>query len=91
MTKYSKVEQTLQELTSSLWDRMRFYKMRIATDARLACSAYNSQLQPELIQDYNDPYRIEWIDTAAAHVLVGEKVIQLPPRDAIPDTIRHCA
>lgn len=56
---------------------MRFYKMRIATDATQTCSAYNDQLKPELIQDYNDPYRVEWIDDPqGAEVLVGEKVIQ---------------
>lgn len=64
----------MASITVSLRDRMRFYKLRVTPNAAHIASTFNEQFKPELIQDYNDPYRVDWIRDDSEDVLVGEKV-----------------
>lgn len=61
-------------ITVSLRDRMRFYKLRVVPNAANLASTFNDQFKPEIIQEYNDPYRAEWIQDSKEDTLVGEKV-----------------
>lgn len=69
-------DEKIAEVTISLRDRMRFYKLRVTPNAANVASTFNEQFQPEIIAEHNDPYQLEWIKDGA-DVLVGEKV-QLP-------------
>ncbi|KAF8202322.1 actin-related protein [Pholiota molesta] len=60
----------LSSITVSLRDRMRFYKLRIA-------STFNEQFKPERIPEHND-YQTEWIDASCPdEILVGEKALRI--------------
>lgn len=66
-------------ITVSLRDRMRFYKLRVTPNAANIASTFNGQFKPEIIQEYNDPFRVDWITEPAENdeVFVGEKVMAL--------------
>ncbi|KAG6866577.1 hypothetical protein C0991_002062 [Blastosporella zonata] len=49
-------------ITVSLRDRMRFYKLRVTPNATGIASSFNDQFKPEIISDYNDPFRVEWTE-----------------------------
>ncbi|KAJ6591498.1 hypothetical protein DFH09DRAFT_1259152 [Mycena vulgaris] len=69
-------DEKIAEVTISLRDRMRFYKLRVTPNAANVASTFNEQFQPEIIAEHNDPYQLEWI-TDGADVLVGEKALRL--------------
>ena len=57
---------------------MRFYKLRVTTNAPTAASTFNDQFKPETIPEYNDPFRVDWITSAPDNdCLVGDKVRHL--------------
>ena len=56
---------------------MRFYKLRVTSNAANIASTFNEPFKPEIIAEHNDPYRVDWIDSSIdGDVLVGEKVRQ---------------
>jgi len=67
----------LQAIAVSLRDRMRFYKLRVTPNAAAIASTFNGQFQPEIIQEINDPFRIEWLSGDAGDCLVGEQASTL--------------
>jgi len=67
-------EVKIDSLVTSFRERMRFYKLRVTQNAASVASAFNESFKPEIIPDYSDPYRIDWITEANEEVLVGEKV-----------------
>ncbi|KAJ7890459.1 hypothetical protein B0H14DRAFT_2336137 [Mycena olivaceomarginata] len=69
-------DEKIAEVTISLRDRMRFYKLRVTPHAANVASTFNEQFQPEIIAEHNDPYQLEWIKEGA-DVLVGEKALRL--------------
>ncbi|KAJ7247608.1 hypothetical protein B0H12DRAFT_1124689 [Mycena haematopus] len=69
-------DEKIAEVTISLRDRMRFYKLRVTPNAANVASTFNEQFQPEIIAEHNDPYQLEWIKDGA-DVLVGEKALRL--------------
>lgn len=53
---------------------MRFYKLRVTPNATRIASTFNGQFKPEIIAEYNDPYRVEWLDeTCNEDVLIGDQ------------------
>ena len=57
-------------------DRMRFYKLRVTTNAPSIASTFNEQFKPEIIPEANDPFRIDWITAPTDEdFIVGEKVV----------------
>jgi hypothetical protein len=53
---------------------MRFYKLRVTPNATRIASTFNEQFKPEIIAEYNDPYRVEWLDdTCDEDVLIGDQ------------------
>ncbi|KAF7308844.1 Actin-related protein 8 [Mycena kentingensis (nom. inval.)] len=66
----------IEEITSSLRDRMRFYQLRVTANADSVAGTFNSQFEPEVIPEHNDPYQVEWIKEGP-DVLVGEKALRL--------------
>jgi hypothetical protein len=54
---------------------MRFYKLRVTPNATEVASKFNEQFKPEIIQEFNDPFRIDWIleTPADQDILVGDK------------------
>ncbi|KAJ6518873.1 hypothetical protein C8R45DRAFT_949593 [Mycena sanguinolenta] len=69
-------DEKIAEVTISLRDRMRFYKLRVTPNAANVASTFNEQFQPEIIAEHNDPYQLEWIKDGA-DVLVGERALRL--------------
>ncbi len=68
-------ERKLAETTSSLRERMRFYKLRVTPNAAHVATTFNQSFQPEIIPGHNDSYQLEWIDQSCKEdVLIGEKV-----------------
>ena len=54
---------------------MRFYKLRVTTNAAAVASQFNEQFRPETIPEANDPFRVDWIAAPTEDAyLVGEKV-----------------
>ena len=59
---------------------MRFYKLRVTPNATRIASTFNEQFKPEIIAEYNDPYRVEWLDhTCCEDVLIGDQVSEDTP------------
>ncbi|KAK7025245.1 actin-related protein 8 [Favolaschia claudopus] len=69
-------DEKMTEVTISLRDRMRFYKLRVTPNAANVASTFNEQFQPEIIPEHNDPFQLEWIKDGA-DVLIGEKALRL--------------
>ncbi|KAI0692449.1 actin-like ATPase domain-containing protein [Cytidiella melzeri] len=66
----------------SLRDRMRFYKLRVTTNAANIASTFNEQFTPEAIPGMNDPFRVEWLSSTDDEYLVGEKALRLSDPEA---------
>lgn len=58
----------------SLRDRMRFYKLRVTTNAANIATTFNEQFKPETIPETNDPFRVDWVSSSDEEYIVGEKV-----------------
>lgn len=53
---------------------MRFYKLRVTTNAPNTASIFNEQFKPEAIPEVNDPFRVDWITSSTdEESLVGDK------------------
>ncbi|KAF8347832.1 hypothetical protein F5887DRAFT_1258760 [Amanita rubescens] len=70
-------EEKHASLTSSLRDRMRFYKHRVTPNATSIARTFNEQFKPEIIPEHNDPYRVDWLDSCQENVLIGEKALRV--------------
>ncbi|KIY65039.1 actin-like ATPase domain-containing protein [Cylindrobasidium torrendii FP15055 ss-10] len=71
-------EQHLAEITVSLHERMRFYKMRVVPNALTACVTFNQSVKPEVIATHNDAFQLEWIDEKSEEtVLAGAKALRV--------------
>lgn len=67
-------ETKIAAITVSLRDRMRFYKLRVTSNANQIASTFNEQFKPEIIQEYNDPFRVDWIQKPTEdEYFIGEK------------------
>ena len=53
---------------------MRFYKLRVTTNAANIATTFNEQFTPETIPETNDPFRVDWVNSANDEYIVGEKV-----------------
>lgn len=53
---------------------MRFYKLRVTPNAANIASTFNEQFKPEIISEFNDPFRVDWITSPSEEFFVGEKV-----------------
>ena len=53
---------------------MRFYKLRVGTNAANIAKTFNEQFKPEAIPEVNDPFRVDWITSSSEEFIVGEKV-----------------
>ncbi|KAJ7623175.1 hypothetical protein FB45DRAFT_924792 [Roridomyces roridus] len=80
-------DEKLAEVTISLRDRMRFYKLRVTANAANVASTFNEQFQPETIAEHNDPYQLEWIQDGS-DVLVGDKALRLADPQASGYAVR---
>ncbi|KAJ3786868.1 hypothetical protein GGU10DRAFT_350434 [Lentinula aff. detonsa] len=71
-------EEKIAAITTSLRDRMRFYKLRVTPNAGNIASTFNEPFKPEIIAEHNDPYRVDWISSSTDdEVLVGDKALRL--------------
>ncbi|EKM50060.1 uncharacterized protein PHACADRAFT_264564 [Phanerochaete carnosa HHB-10118-sp] len=62
----------------SLRDRMRFYKLRVTTNAAATASQFNEQFKPETIPEANDPFRVDWIKAPSDEAyVVGDAALRL--------------
>ncbi|KIM90506.1 hypothetical protein PILCRDRAFT_812253 [Piloderma croceum F 1598] len=77
-------------ITVSLRDRMRFYKLKVTPNAANIASTFNEPFMPEIIQEYNDPFSVDWITDLPENdeVLVGEKVLRLADPHLLNYTVR---
>lgn len=54
---------------------MRFYKLRVTTNAAAVASQFNEQFRPETIPEANDPFRVDWITAPIQDAyVVGDRV-----------------
>ena len=56
---------------------MRFYKLRVTTNAASIATTFNEQFKPEIIPEVNDPYHVDWIYTSDEPYLVGDAALRL--------------
>ena len=83
-TKYTpnpvQIDDTLEEkigaIRSEIKNRMKHFKIRHQLNSSTQAVQYNSAVQPEIMQEINDPFRIEWTDTSDRkdEFFVGEHV-----------------
>ena len=67
---------------------MRFYKLRVTTNAAGIATTFNEQFKPEVIPEVNDPYHIDWISSTDEPCLVGEKALHLADPEKMGYVIR---
>ncbi|KAJ2802452.1 actin-like protein arp8 [Coemansia helicoidea] len=79
----SAVDATLNMLRTALKQHQRLSKRKVAPNARSQVLSYNRQSKPEVIQDHNDPFRIEWVRAAevTSDRVVGEEALRLDSAD----------
>ncbi|KAG5724906.1 putative actin-related protein 8 [Termitomyces sp. T112] len=71
-------DEKISAITISLRDRMKFYKLRVTHNATTIASTFNEQFKPEIIAEYNDPFRVEWTEKVSDEdVYFGEKALRL--------------
>jgi actin-related protein 8 len=69
------MDKRIASIVVSLRDRMRFYKLDVIKNAAAGCIRFNSKSEPELLDEENDPYRIQWVTTPPTNeTVVGERV-----------------
>ncbi|KAG8741308.1 actin-like protein arp8 [Ceratobasidium sp. 414] len=75
-------------IRSSLLARMKFYKLQVLPTASAEAARFNVNYKPTTIADHNDPYRVEWLGSAANPItteeyFIGEKALSFgDPEDA---------
>jgi actin-related protein 8 len=70
-------ETKIAAITVSLRERMRFYKLRVTPNSAGIASTFNEQFKPEIIQEYNDPFRVDWLYEPSDDFIIGENVLRL--------------
>ena len=56
---------------------MRFYKLRVTSNAAGIATTFNEQFRPEIIPEVNDPYQVDWVSSTEDEYVVGEKALRL--------------
>ncbi|KAG6821198.1 hypothetical protein H0H93_004018 [Arthromyces matolae] len=72
-------DEKIAAVTVSLRDRMKFYKLRVTHNSTAIATTFNEQFKPEIIAEYNDPFRVEWT----------EKALQIADPQAAGYTLRY--
>ena len=67
---------------------MRFYKLRVTTNACSIATTFNEQFKPEIIPEVNDPYHVDWIRSSDEPYLVGERALRLANPDEMGYAVR---
>ncbi|KAG8220978.1 hypothetical protein J3R82DRAFT_2484 [Butyriboletus roseoflavus] len=83
-------EVKLASITTSLRERMRFYKLRVTPNATNIASTFNEQFKPEIIPEQNDPFWVDWIHEPLSDdaCLVGDKALRISNPQALDYTVR---
>lgn len=84
----SQFDAKVAAITVSLRDRMRFYKLRVTTNAASIATTFNEQFKPEIIPEVNDPYHVDWITSSDEPFLVGEQALRLANSEEMSYTVR---
>ncbi|KAJ1949583.1 actin-like protein arp8 [Linderina macrospora] len=73
------VDETLAMLRSVLKEHQRLSKRKAPPNAYSQVTSYNKQATPTMIQDHNDPFKIEWIhdDEIPGDYVVGEAALKI--------------
>ncbi|KAJ2798896.1 actin-like protein arp8, partial [Coemansia guatemalensis] len=77
------VEETLTMLRTALKQHQRLSKRKVAPNAYSQVLTYNRRATPEVIQDHNDPFRIEWLSSSEIKEdpVVGEEALRIADPD----------
>ncbi|KAJ1975822.1 actin-like protein arp8 [Dimargaris xerosporica] len=76
-----------QNIMDAVWDtmdeelrqRLKDAKRRPVSNADYLVTSFNRKATPEIISDHNDPYRVEWTDTAnRPDHFVGNHALRIP-------------
>ena len=67
---------------------MRFYKLRVTTNAAGIATTFNEQFKPEVIPEINDPYHVEWISSSDEPFYVGEDALRLADPEKMGYAVR---
>ena len=62
---------------------MKFYKLKVTTNAPTIASTFNESFKPETIPEVNDPFKVDWISSSDEEYMVGERVRYLCRRRRI--------
>ncbi|KAG9077893.1 actin-like protein arp8, partial [Ceratobasidium sp. 370] len=62
-------------IRSSLLAHIKFYKLQVLPNASSEAARFNANYKPMTIADHNDPYRIEWLGSAANPITTKEYFI----------------
>ncbi|KAG8756654.1 actin-like protein arp8 [Ceratobasidium sp. 428] len=86
------VERTAS-IRSSLLARMKFYKLQVLPNASSEATRFNANYKPTTIADHNDPYRVEWLGSAANPItteeyFIGEKALTFGDPEAAGFTVK---
>ncbi|KAG9103247.1 actin-like protein arp8 [Ceratobasidium sp. 370] len=86
------VERTAS-IRSSLLARMKFYKLQVLPNASSEAARFNANYKPTTIADHNDPYRVEWLGSAANPItteeyFIGEKALSFGDPEAAGFTVK---
>ncbi|KAG8718045.1 actin-like protein arp8 [Ceratobasidium sp. 394] len=86
------VERTAS-IRSSLLARMKFYKLQVLPNASAEAARFNVNYKPTTIADHNDPYRVEWLGSAANPItteeyFIGEKALSFGDPEAAGFTVK---
>ncbi|KAG6810888.1 hypothetical protein H0H92_009918 [Tricholoma furcatifolium] len=83
-------DEKLTAITVSLRDRMKFYKLRVTNNATTIASTFNEQFKPEIIAEYNDPFRVEWTEKISNEdVYFGEQALCMADPQSAGYTLRY--
>ncbi|ORX68757.1 actin-like ATPase domain-containing protein [Linderina pennispora] len=83
------VDETLTMLRSVLKEHQRQSKRKAPPNAYSQVMSFNKQATPTVIQDHNDPFKIEWIhdDEISGDYVVGEAALRIA--DTSKFLVRH--
>jgi actin-related protein 8 len=66
-------EDALAEIDNEIKKRIKDKKIRVMPNTQGQVISFNSQSEPTVIADHNDPYKIEWTQVGK-HIYLGQEV-----------------
>jgi hypothetical protein len=70
------LDEKIESIRSEIKNRMKHFKIRHQLNASPEAAKYNTAVHPEIVAEFNDPFRVDWTDTQDPkdEFIVGEHV-----------------